>query len=451
MGRGTANKTSHGGLVSVESTDCRPGHNSRGRTLRCRLPAAARRATAAAAGLLAGTAHPALAASFFSPFAVLGYQHNSNVFMRPSSAPALAAQGITGLGDSILDYEAGLGSELDWGADRLTLDASATRYQYDRFSFLSHYEYLLDGTLDWRWSRAVDGAVSYEQSRYMAPFTYTFTTALLLDTERTARVAVHVLMTREWRLNLTPELHQLETPLPGFPDFKLHETVGTAGLEYLGFGRLTAGLRFTGANGRYEGIAAATRYRQRELDLTADYKVSGFSTFSASAGYTRRDTEANPAGAVQAPAGSAALVAGYLEPIGRTSSATGSLTYERRFTGKTSADISLYRRVNSYAAGANPEIETGGAVGVRWQADPKMTVSVDYGLARDRIEGGLVILNAINRADRTQTAKLEVRYRALSWLTVRPYASWSKASSTFLLGNYTVTIVGVDVTGRLRW
>lgn len=436
--------------MSADSADSGPGHAGRRATPRCRAPAIARFATIAAAALLAGTAHPAAAAAFFSPFAVLGYQHNSNVFMRPSSAPPFAAQGITALGDSILDVKAGLGSEFDWGVDRLTLDASATRDRYDRFSFLDHYEYRLDGKLHWRLAPALYGTVTYEQTRYMPSFTYTFTTALLLDTERTASVAVRVLVTPEWRLDLTPGLHQVATPLPGFADFKLYETTGIAGLEYLGFGKLTAGLQFSYDNGRYEGIAAATRYHQRGFALTANYKLSGFSTFSANAGYTSRNSEANPADSVLAPAG-AGIFTGFAGLVGRTSSATGSLTYERQFTGKTSGTLSFFRRVDSYTAGANPEIGTGGAVGVTWQADPKIRVRLNYAFTRDKIEGGLVVLNAVNRTDRTQTAEFEVRYRALSWFTIRPYVNWSNARSTFKLGNYSATILGVDVTARFRW
>ena len=117
-------------------------------------------------------------------------------------------------------------------------------------------------------------------------------------------------MTPEWRLDLTPELHEVATPLPGFADFKLHETSGRAGLDYLGFGRLTAGVQFSYDSGRYEEIAAATRYQQREFDLTTNYKVGAFSTFSASAGYTSRNSEANPADSVQTPLGAESF-AGY--------------------------------------------------------------------------------------------------------------------------------------------
>jgi len=439
-----------GGLVSADSTGWGSGHTGCGVRSRQRSRRIARPATVAAAALLTGAAQPALAATFFSPFATVGYEHNSNVFMRPSSAPPFAAQGITALGDTLLDYEGGMSGEFDWGPDRFILDASATRDQYDRFSFLNHYEYLFDGDLDWRLGPVVDGTATLRQTRFMTPFTNTFTTTLLLSTDRTASVAVRVLMTPEWRLDLTPELHELDTPLPGFPDFRLRETIGAAGLDYLGFGKLTAGVLFTADSGRYEGIAAATRYTQREFDLTANYKVSGFSSFAASAGYTSRNSEANPADSIPAPAGVGAFV-GYAGTVGTTSGATGSLTYERQFTGKTSGHLSVFRRVDSYTAGANPEIGTGGEAGVTWKADPKFTVSLTYGLTRDQIEGGLIVVNVVNRTDRTQTAAFEVRYAALSWLTIRPYVNWSKAISNFTLGNYSAMIFGIDVTGRLRW
>jgi hypothetical protein len=437
--------------VSGDLTDSGPGSPPGARMARgIGSPPGARVAVAAAVTLLVAVAGRPAQAGSFGPFATVGYEYDSNVFMRPSSSPPFAAEGITALGGSLLDYEAGFNSELDWGADRLTLDASATRDQYDRFSFLNHYESLLDGHFHWQLTRVVDGTVTYEQNRYMAPFTDTLTTALLLDTDRLADVAVHVLMTPEWRLDLTPALHQVTTPLPGFADFKLLEKTGVAGLDYLGFGRLTAGLQFTYDSGRYESIAAATNYIQHEFDFTAHYKVGGFSTFSAAAGYTSRDSEANPADSVQPSAG-VGVVAGYAGGVGTTSGATGSLSYERQLTGKTSAALTIFRAVNSYIGGANPDIGTGGTVRVTWQADPKFTLGLNYGLTRDQIKGGLILLNVTNRSDRTQTTGFEVRYLALSWLTVRPYVDWNKASSNFALGNYTATIYGVDVTGRLNW
>lgn len=423
-----------------------PGGSGRVRPIAVLAPLAI--AVIAADLVVHGLVPVARAATNISPFATVSLEHDSNVFMRPASAPPLEAQGITALGDTIQQYEAGLTSEFDWGAERLRLDGDGTRALYDRFSFLDYSGYRFGGTLDWRASPVIDGSVSYDQHRYIAPFTQTLSTQLLLDTDRTAKATVRVLVTREWRLDLTPEFDQFDTPLPGYPDFRLRENVGTAGIDYLGFGRLTAGLRFHYSQGRYSGIAGATRYDQRESDLTTSYKLGGFSTFSANAGYTVRDTEANPAGDV-ANAGSG--FAGYAGAIGRTSAFTGSLSYRRQLTAKTSAHLSLSRTLGSYAAGANPEVGTGGAVGLDWKADPKFTVAADYSLTREQIQGGLIVAGVTNRSDYARWGRVSIRYAALSWLAIRPYVIWQRQTSTFLLGNFSSTIVGIDFTSHLRW
>lgn len=417
-----------------------------------RAPAVAWPTVVAFAVLFAvGGSHATRAATFVSPFAVVAIESNSNIFMRPSSQPPFAANGITALGDTVKDYEAGFESELDFGLDRLTLDGEGTRDDYNRFSFLDHTDYDFGAGLDWRLGPVVDGKVSYRQSRYMAPFTDTLATVLLLDTERIAKATVRVRMSPLWRIDLTPGLHQIDTPLPGFPGFRLSETTGTAELDYLGFGRLTAGLEYLYEHGRYAGIVGATKYDQRDVGLTARYKVSGLSTFSANVGYTRRDSVANSVDSVRSPTRGGTIFAGYAGTIGTTSSVTGSLSYERQLTGKTSASLSLFRRVDSYTAGANPDVATGGSVGVIWKADPKFTVDLNYSLMREQIKGGLVAVNVANRSDRTQAARVEVRYAALSWLTIRPYFDWTRATSTFRLGNYSQTIVGIDVMSKLKW
>lgn len=451
--------------MSGDLTDSGPGRASgRGtpRGIHDGLVTGLRGARVAAAALLALAAQPVFAAppafaaqpafagqpdvspNGFSPFATLGYQYDTNVFMRPSGSSPLAAQGITGLGDSILDYEAGLSETVGAGPQHLSVEADATRDQYDRFSFLNHYDYNFGGLLDWRLGPVVDGMASYQQSRFMADFINTFSTALLVDTAKNGSVTVRVLITPEWRLDLTPGMQELDTPLTAYPDFKTFDKIGIAGLNYLGFGKLTAGVQFTDDSGRYEGITAATRYQQREFDLTANYKVSGLTSFGASVGYTRRSSEPNPADSVPAPGGGLTAYG----TLGETSSATGSLSYQRKITGKTSVNLTLYRRVDSYSAGANPEVGTGGSVGASWNVDPKVIVDLNYGLTHEQVQGGLVVVNVPNLSQRQQNAQFELRYKALPWLTVRPYVNWTRETSTFTLSNYSGTIVGIDLIAR---
>lgn len=401
--------------------------------------------------LAAAGTRVARCATTVSPFASVAIEHNSNVFMRPADSPPFASSGITALGDTIKDYEVGVDAKFSSGNQILTLNGSAERQNYNRFSFLNHYEYDFGGELVWRLGHVLSGNLSYRQRRYAALFTDTLSTALLVDTERTGIATVRILVSPKWRIDLTPEVHQLDMPLTGYPDFRLRETLGSLGIDYLGFGRLTAGLRFDYDHGRYAGIVAATRYDQKDAVLTASYKVGGFSTFNANVGYTQRDTEPNPDFALQGTAAAAGNFAAYQGLVGSTSSVTGELAYQRQLTGKTSAGLSLFRRIASYIAGANPEIQTGATITASWKPDVKFTLRADYSYMRDQIQGGLVVASAFNRTDRTQVGNFEVRYAALSWLSIRPYINWQRATSSFRLGNYTATIVGIRVAARPQW
>lgn len=403
--------------------------------------------------LLAAGLSPAWGATDFSPYASVGILHDSNVFMRPSGEPAFAAFGDTTFGDTIEDYVAGMDAGLGLGQDRLGLAAVVTRDDYGHFSQLDHYEYHLRANFDWRLGPMFNGALTYSESHYMEPFTDTLSEQLLVDTERTAGLMVRVLLNPRWRLDLNPELHDVDSPLPGFPDFRLHEQEGNATLNYLGVSRLTYGLQFGYDRGQYEQIIQATRYDQSTVGLTADYKVTGLSTFGADFGYSKRTTELNPAGSITEPVGSptAEAYAGYTGATGRISSFTGTLRYRRELTGKTSANLSLFRRLDSYAAGANPEVGTGGELGLEWKPDVRFVVDLRYRMAHEAIQGGLLLAGVVNRTDRRNSADFDVSYTAFNWLTIRPYASWDKTTSNFALGNYSDTQVGIEFTGRIRY
>lgn len=403
------------------------------------------------AGLTAcGAAPLARAETNISPFAKVTVEHDSNVFMRPASSPPFASEGITALADTLQEYEAGMTSEFDWGAERLRLKGDAERIRYRRFSFLNRTEYKFHGDFDWRLSPVINGTVSYRQHHYLAPFTETLSTQAILDTERWAQATVRVFAAPEWRIDLTPQYHQFDSPLPGYRAFRLRERLGTAAVEYLGFGRFTAGMQLEYDQGRFAGIFGATRYDQRTALLKASYKVGGFSTFDGSVGYSVRDSEPNPSGSVPATGG----IAGFVGSIGRTSGVMGSLTYDRQITAKTSAYLSLFRRLDSYAAGANPEIGTGGTVGIEWKPDVRFKVDIDYGLTREKIQGGLIVTGVTGvttRNDYTRSGGISIRYAVLSWLVIRPYANWLRQTSTFRLGNYSSSTVGVQLISRLRW
>ena len=397
--------------------------------------------TCLAAACGAGVLQPARADVDLSPYSTTTLEHNSNVFGRPSNDPPLATAGYYAFGDTIERALAGTVGDFAWEDDKLTLTVEGRHDNYDRFTMLNHNEYRIDGKFEWHWTSLLDGTVSYQQTKSMAPLIDTLAEQLSLNREKTAAVLIHINLAPQWRLDLNPKAHQLDAPLPPlYPDFHVRDGGGSATLNYLGISKLTAGVRMEYDGGTYYDITDATHYHQTSEELTVDYAQSGFSTFSADVGYTQRTSVLTGQMVASAVTPAAALAGG----AGSTDGVAGSLSYRRNISNQTSFSLRAFRTIQSYVAGANSEVETGGDISLNWNPDVKFAVSLDYSQSHQAILGTLEIVGFSNWADRVRHAALGVKYFAFPWLTVRPYASYDTRGSNFQLANYSANVVGVD-------
>jgi hypothetical protein len=382
----------------------------------------------------AGRAHAAID---FNPQGAVSAIHNTNVFSRSADQPPFPATGNTELGDTILRYLVGSTADISWGLDRLRLTAQGERFDYNRFKELNHYESKFGGSWEWYLGPRLNGTLGYTQQRTMAPLADTLSEQLAIQTDKVTSGDFSYLLTPRWRIDLQPLWHDFESPLPLYPNFGNKETSLIVALKYLGIHKLTSGLRIEYMDGRYHGIIDATRYHQTTAQLTANYAVSGFSSFDGALGYTNRknDFAANQ------------LVANQL---GDTKAFTGSLGLHRALSVKTAADLRLFREVESYVAGANSEISTGGEASLQWKPDVKFTFVLRYRMATQSIQGTLAIANFTNRTDRVSDGELDVEYHVLRWLTLRPYYMRDLRRSNFHDANFNSTVVGVDLIAHLK-
>lgn len=376
------------------------------------------------------------------PYGTVSVSHNSNVFARDPADPPYPQTGNTQFGDTLEKYLAGLTGRFSWGLETLQLTAEGSRYDFDHFTALDHYESRLLGVFNWQLGHVIDGSIDVAQTRTMAGLADTLSDQLEIQTDRTARATARMLLSPLWRIDVQPSWHSLDLPLESYPKFGYHESGVAAGINYLGISKLTFGLRGQFLDGSYHDIVGATRYHQFLSALTAEYAVSGLSSFEGNLGLTRRNSSLiNPAEAGEA--------GGEGGQVGRTSDLTGSLAYRRALSVKTAVTLRVYRQVQSYAVGANPEVGTGVQAGIKWDPDVKFSLLLSYKLEKDLIEGDLQIANFVNRTDHLRGGQFEVRYAATRWLTLRPYVSYDNRTSNYQQANYSSTIIGLDVTAQL--
>lgn len=379
----------------------------------------------------------AAANSTFVPYGDISVERDSNVF----SLPSAGTEGITSLGDTISEFLAGVNTDFDWGQDSLKLNVEGRHFLYDHYGYLDHNEYTGGGVLDWHLGPVVETQLSYTQSQAAANFADTLTTQLELDTTRTGEARFRILVTPEWRLELIPKEHEEDMPLPEYPDFQLRETWGSAAIEYLGISKLTAGLQADYVSGEYSGISDATQYHQDSAEFTAAYNVTDKSNFSGNIGYTERETSLNESGSV-------GLVTEVLGDTGNSATVTGQFAYSLKLTAKTQVSVAVFRDIDSYVAGANSEIGTGGSIGLKWSPDFRFTFDLSYRTEHDTIAGDLVLEDITDRSDRLNSSKFQVTYTALSWLKVLAFVSHDQRSSNLAAAEYVDTIVGLQLDAR---
>ena len=382
------------------------------------------------ASLLA--AFPALAWADLEahPYAGAQYEFNSNIFALASREEMIADTGQSQRSDTDLRSTIGLDAKGAFGPDRLSGTIEGRRYLFDRFSDLDHNEYLYTGEFDWKAASILDGKLGIDQERRMAAFSDRISTQLAMEIDRVLDAGFNVDLDPEWRMETGAKLHRLNSPLPGFPDFKLRENTGTVALKYRGTAKFTSGLQAVYVDGRFSGVPDSPAYSQFTGLLTSTYTVSGKTDLDSDIGYTYFRSR-DPGGT----------------NIGGLSVTIG---LNERFTGKTSADLHAYRRVEGFVAGADAVTDTGIDVGLQWQATTNFGVQTSYEWVYSEYGAlGPGAPSGSDRRDHAQLTTLSLNFLPLDWLALRLYGNYTDRESDVQIDGFNQAIAGIDVKVRM--
>ncbi len=380
------------------------------------------------AWMLIAFASPALAGYQLTPYASVTAEYNSNVFDLPNAQVARAENGDDQLADTVLRYLAGAEGALPLRKQKLRALIELRRLDFLHFGRLDHNEYLFGTGLDWRLLSTLDGALDYRQERRMASFADRTTTALALETERITSGSANLVINPEWRLESGLRLRSLDSPLPAFPDFALKENSISLAAKYLAIDKLVAGVFTEYMSGKFEGVPAAGKFHQESIELVADYTLSEISKVAAKLGYTRRNDDAG----------------------GTVSGLTGMAAYHRDLTGKTSADVQIFRRVRSYVGGASSVVESGIGTALAWRATEKIAVAGAAEWVHSTYEDAAPSSGMSQRKDDYETLSVKVNYLPRPWLALRPYTGYRVRNSNLDRDDFHTAIVGLEVEARFQ-
>ena len=382
---------------------------------------------------------PAMAAVDLSGGATIGVEHNSNpIALSDRQAQDYLTRGvIKSQDDTVKRLTANVAGKTAVNEPtQLQLQASYSKLENIHFNTLDHSEYNFAGDLDWKPSQAFDAALLGSQSRVPVELNDIGGQAVVQKTSSHVESTLRLRPTPSWQFSLTPSWYELKLPLPGSGNFKLNESSGSVGLGYLGAGSLVPGFFVTESQGRYSGIDNATRYEQRGLGISLNYRVTAFSSFSLSAGQAKRTTHLiEPSKNPQAVS---------LE--GTQSDVTGSLAYQRELSVKTSIHVSVFRNFQPYTVGVNTTVGTGSDGGITWNPTSKLSAKLDGGFVRVATNG-LELTPTVNvREDLERHLSLGVKYLATRQMSLSTFLTRSVHNSNVRYGVFNQTIAGLELT-----
>ena len=358
------------------------------------------------------------------------YQSDSNVFDLNSGfgTPSLA----NGRSDTYYAYGAQFDSKYNWSRQEFYANASASRYEYKRFTDLDHLGYIFNGGLRWILGPLLDGRLDVMRTRNMVPFynlagnvsgLSPLTLSILTEQRETAEIGMP--LTTVWRLEGSGFMSKMTQPVVGAPDLQLNQKSGTAALKYLGITGLTSGLSATYLKGDYEGSTTQLNpsYNQITVGLLAKYKRAR-TTFDGQLGYSRRQSA---------------------NAFDNTSGFTGLVDFTDQITARTSITLKADRLINNYVLNAGSEIDTDLGGNLVWQATYKSAFTVGYTFSYRDFPGQGNNPVGSRRVDIQEYATFGINYQPRQWLLIKPYYNAQTRRSTLVGGHFSSTIWGVNL------
>lgn len=359
------------------------------------------------------------------------YQSDSNVFDLNSGfgAPSL---GDRPRSDTYYAYGAQFDGKYDLSRQEFYALASASRYEYQRFTDLDHIGYNFDGGLRWKLGQPLDGRIDVTRTRNMVPFynlsgnlsgVSALTLSILTEQRETAEIGLR--LASLWKLEASGYTSKINQPIAGAPDLELHQDSGTAAINYLGVTGLTSGLSATYLKGDYEGSTSQLNpsFNQVTVGLLAKYKRTR-TTFDGQLGYSRRQSA---------------------NAFDNTSGFTGLVDFTDQLTARTSITLKADRLINSYVLNSGSEIDTDLGGNLLWQATYKSAFTVGYTFSYRDFPGQGNNPVGSRRVDIQEYVNFGINYQPRKWLLIKPYYNVQTRRSTFVGGHFSSTIWGVNL------
>jgi hypothetical protein len=375
------------------------------------------------------------------------YEYSSNVYALAPGVPVPGTNKLT-QSDYFLAYGGSFSVNELIERQKFYVNLAGEDFHYGQFSQLDHSEYTLGTGWDWVATTDLTGKLEVQRIHSMVSFSTLIDSPLLLQTEQRESGELGLQFAPVWRIDTAGFTRTVTIPQLDAPTFDLRESQGQAALNYTGLARIVAGVTGSYLEGAYQNPGtempgSLLSYHQTTGAVSANYKVSGLSTFIGQLGFTDRQSASR---------------------LNSISGVTGAFQYTRNLTGKTTMNLQLARQVTSYVINSGSELDSSAGLDLVWQATYRTGVVLNYIYTYRQLPGQGFIPGS-NRLDHWQSIQLQLNYvefqgrvprngvpgqNAPALFSVQPFVRYQTRSSDFPDGGFNSTSYGLLFTLQLQ-
>ena len=297
----------------------------------------------------------------FSAFT--GLMHDDNLVRLSDSTDAQTVLGTSARSDNIWRYGASLDANIPISRQNILVNARIEQRDYNRFDALDHTAYKVGAGWNWTVGNDWSGDVGYLRDHYLSS---------LADIQRQVKDMIDLdnfyanvgyRIDARWRVRGGLDFRRYDHSDSSQTALDNRTSSFVVGADYLTPSNNSIGAQFRYTKGNYPNQQAVAvgagsvpvdnEYKEYETSAVARWIVTGKSTFTGRAGYTKREHEQV----------SQRDFSGF----------TGRLGYDWFVANKTLLNFQLYREIGSYVdTQASYVVNQGGSFGPAWAPTEKL-------------------------------------------------------------------------------
>lgn len=229
----------------------------------------------------------------FSALTAVGYSYDSNVLRLSDDVAGIPLPGVVSRSDKIARYKLNLGLDTQYSLQKFRANASWSRQEYQRFTYLDHTNRKVSGDWLWQLGSRFDGEVGLRYQKELTSLADLAVPVAEMRTEKAVSLKANYSIHPDWKLTMGLDDVRVQRGLTNLQKYNHDDSRASLGVRYFGSQGNSIGLKAIYGSVDYPNQAGGlsgssdNSYQYDSLRATAVWVPSGATSLRGSIGFER--------------------------------------------------------------------------------------------------------------------------------------------------------------------